>query len=695
MSDFKSYKKYILSSLKNDNDLIENIYLNINPVNLKGSALICPSRCSMEINDNNREDGMTITNDGLLSIEGSGSTTVQGSVQSELNKGSSKFEFYKILFFTPQIHKIDNENNDGELHIIFKDTNNEDKYQVNIVLFNENNDNSGVNDLLSQKLMDEYVLNNIPDKSKQENSITRSSQWYLTDLLPNNASYFSYILPDNNDVLMVLYEKSIILSSKFISALKDLNQNNYEFDYDVLPMNVALFYTFDPLNNKDKIELGEEKIISDDEVIRETLDQDKVIEYKKNINSEDFESMIDNYEKENTIKENLNQPLNYDKATNNKCDTKKNNNKKIFLIIFLINFIILIIVSFYYFFGLSKYAKFFKYDKTSDIVFLDGSEIMTLFFDSLYHSKLKDYKNTIMWFIRVILITYIVLFGISLFTNIINNNNGYFITCLAFSALILLIFIYILVKIFFFKIEYIISKNEINGYISLKDKLENIQNQGLYEKIKENSSNFFIKTSHSGIPTETFYLKKYVENLIQEKKNIKFNELINQDQVKLNELQELQKLKKEIDTYKQNLENSNNIEGEYHKLFKDAEINPYMEKDIKEELRKQYDNLVQNYGNNPFDIQSNNSSIDNLKNVNVEVSSLIKSDIKGFIDKAKELLTVIKNRLNSSQESIPNPPEQVQSAQLGGGGKQKKSLYKQKNIKRKDKVKEIIKLIKN
>ena len=77
MTDYKSYLSTIIrQSLSNDMELYQNVYQKVKPTLLSGNALICANRCSMELLGNVKEYNMTITNYGLLSLKGSGSTKV-------------------------------------------------------------------------------------------------------------------------------------------------------------------------------------------------------------------------------------------------------------------------------------------------------------------------------------------------------------------------------------------------------------------------------------------------------------------------------------------------------------------------------------------------------------------------------------------------------------------------------------------
>ena len=246
MTEYKSYLNYIQISLQNDPDLFKNVYQPLKPINLTGNALICANRCSMNILGNKRENGMTIINNGLLEIEGTGVAKVMGEVQSTINPSQNEdFEFYKIIFFINQFHKINSIKNDGEMHIIFK-SKSSNKYQVNCCLLNHN---SHSNEHISEKLIDEYILNNIPSNKKKQTSISYNQKWYLNDLIPPEESYFSYSL---QNVLFVLYEKPISISNMFLDKLEKSVMKGKTFNkiiYNKINPDIPLFYTYDQNQN--------------------------------------------------------------------------------------------------------------------------------------------------------------------------------------------------------------------------------------------------------------------------------------------------------------------------------------------------------------------------------------------------------------------------------------------------------------
>lgn len=493
MPNYTVFLKNMKDSLSDDLPLYQNIYSNLKPVNLKGNALICSSRCSMDIAGNRRENGVIINNTGILSISGSGTTTVSGTIQSDLVTGNEKFDFYKILFI-PQLHQINDIVSNGELHIIFKDKDSE-KYQVNCILFNQNNDNN--NELIAQKLVDEYFINNIPNRSKGQITIKRSSlKWYIADLVPMNQSYYSYILPNNNNVLMVLYEDPIHLSKEFIAKLKENVYNNtiYTFNYTNLNQNSALFYTYDSMTSKDKRDKNLKKICDNSDVSEkfnsndDNNDNSKTIIYNNTKTSNDLNNIINDIEKNNEVKEKLTDSetisdedvVNYNSETKNINDNKKKSISKIVITAILVFIYILgLIIMYIIYESKKKYAKEYKITDNSPSL-LDKSQFNKLFYNYITNlskdlSNNSNNSNKNLIFVGAIILSTFVYGGMYFFTNY-------------FNSVLSMIIIIVLMILSFFIIGYIIFKfNEFNLCYSVSK--ENLKELLKVNELKNKSNN--------------------------------------------------------------------------------------------------------------------------------------------------------------------------------------------------------------
>ena len=480
MTEYKSYLNYIQISLQSDPDLFKNVYQPLKPLNLTGNALICANRCSMNILGNKRENGMTIINNGLLEIEGTGVAKVMGEVQSNINPSQNEdFEFYKIIFFVNQFHKINSIKNDGEMHIIFK-SKSSNKYQVNCCLLNHN---SHSNEHISEKLIDEYILNNIPSNKKKQTSISYNQKWYLNDLIPPEESYFSYSL---QNVLFVLYEKPISISNMFLDKLEKSVMKGKTFNkiiYNNINPDIPLFYTYDQnQNHKNKkvytikenffTEEEQQKSINNEQqnnLSEEEEQQEEYQEEEEEEEQEEFEEEEEEYqEEEDVIKNDLRALINnqnrnnmspksvagrgrtrnYDDITGNTICTKKKGPTDIISLILTIIFVSLICI----YVGLMTYKSF----RLSNIPLLKDKNFFYNILGKIYQFSLgqyffaKNYKISLGIHIFILAI-FLILFILVVFNIVLNfaskGTNIYFIIVLIISILLL---IFDIIRVFLF-----------------------------------------------------------------------------------------------------------------------------------------------------------------------------------------------------------------------------------------------------
>lgn len=709
IEDYNSYISNIKNIFINTNNveeensnlnvkLYENIYSKIKPINLKGNALICSTRCSMDIIGDRRENGMILTNNGLLNIEGSSSTTVSGSVQSELNNNNkqSNYKFYKILFFIPQFHQINSVINKGEIHIIFKDSNSE-KYQVNCILFNENTDNNNIS--ISEKLMDEYVYKNIPDKSKGQKKIIKSDlNWYLTDLLPNNQSYYSYVLPDNNNILMVLYEKPILLSSDFIDKLKNMiYKNNYTIKYGELNNNSALFYTYDSMTNKNN-QSKNIKTISETENINESFNDDTkntenntTIIYENTKTSEDLQKIIEEKVKNSEILEhNSTQYIEYDSNTKNKegCKKDKSIGKTVLSWLFWI-FNLFLIISFIIILIIKRFRSNIEFkEEINGNMILDNIVFYKKFINMFFGDILKEHIKKI-GSISILIILTLILISIYLYSS--NVTLGLTISSFIFYIITIFIIISGLIYMWSNNLSYIISKDNKNG---------------IYEQVK-NYNNLYL-----GFTTkQTLSNSKILEDWIKEvkEKTVKnlyesiYTEILQSNNESKDELTKIEKLKKDIRSYVNNIRglSISSLRDNISSFFKNKEekisdLNNNIYNELYEKFKKitNIDNFLGSsdwntiIDNETFKIENNKDNIKTefiikIKNLLVELedeNDIFKQEFEELKKKYEDLL--------KTNLSIP-PPPQTQLIQLGGSKKQK--LYEEKEIKNTKTLKRILK----
>lgn len=696
MSDYKNFLLNIKNSLNNDLSLYENIYSKIEPINLTGNALICSTRCSMNISENKRENGIKISNTGILSIQGSGTTTVNGSIQSNLNISNNKenFEFYKILFFLPQFHKINNIKNNGEMHIIFKDTKS-NKYQINCILINEKKIN--LDEELSEKLVDEYITNNIPNKIKGEKTIIKPKlNWYLTDLIPNNKSYYSYILTNNNNVLVVLYENTINLSTKFINKLKNdvFKKNNYKFKYNKLNNDNALFYTYDSMKINKNINKNIKNITNNIDV-KENFDKNNTeIIYNKNKSSDEFKNIIENIEKNNNILEHAtNNTINYDDEIEQpkKCHMKKSNTKIILFIVFLsvnILFIIVFLIMFYY-----KY--YFAYNLLKKNNLLENnnnnetykSKIIELFRKSFLNYKKNNKSIKINFIIYIFLTIFITIY---LFTNydysIINN-----IFILITFFIILSIGIYYSIIFYPLKFYYHISNktddlrinlynnsNENNKFISV-----GFIDDSKINRNKELNTWLNILNNLNIIDLNEWKnkLKKYYSDSI-------FNEILNDN---TNNLNELKILKLSV------VKKKNEVENKYKKLNKKFDENilndiNYIFENNLEQSFVESENYKKFQNEKWYDIINDENNIIkliyNFNDVKNKLNNMIDDHINTLKNIYNDIDSLDKN-IQTNYNEIYNFPKPPSISQSGGN----LELYENKKIKNTKIIKQILKKI--
>ena len=272
-----TYRKYIQNSLKIEpQSQLQGFYNGFLPLNVVGSALICESQCTMEI-QNNDINGLTINNpNGLINIKpGLNSINntetfdlgVSGKVQSDLNSSLNNeiYKLYKIIFFPIPFLKINNGHSDAEMHIIFKEVTdkNDPKFQINVVLLNQTNiipDSNNIHKYQTYKFFEDIsnILNNSALSISKTIKSAQSFKWSVNDLLPAEQSYFSFISPNNNKFLIILYEHNIEIPDVFYNILKQStnligpqnelldtwkNDSKLYVSIEKIP-NIALFYTY-------------------------------------------------------------------------------------------------------------------------------------------------------------------------------------------------------------------------------------------------------------------------------------------------------------------------------------------------------------------------------------------------------------------------------------------------------------------
>jgi hypothetical protein len=681
----------------------------------------------MDIVGDRRENGFKISNSKFLSITGSGSTTVTGSIQSDLVTGNEKFDFYKIIF-VPQIHQMNGIVCDGEMHIIFKDKNS-DKYQVNCILFNQNSNSSS--ELIAQKLVDEYFINNIPNSSKGQKLIKKSSlKWYLSDLVPTNQSYYSYILPLNNNVLMVLYEEPIVLSKEFITKLKENVYNNisYTFTYDSLNENSALFYTYDSLTSKDKRDKNVKKICNSDDISEKfnsdnnKNDDNIEIIYNNTKTSSDLQNIISDIEKDTEIKEQLNSEMiseedivNYNSETNIDNCSNKSSKKIIFGIIMFILFILSLIIV-----GLITFSKF---KDSKKFVENEGSPPL------LNKEKfMKLYKNFVFTIVEnkngniltlsvfgIIIITTIIIGSIYAFSNY--SNILWLIFTIIFMILSSLVIIFMIVSKFAkFNLKYTIFKDgdDPSEDLSFKvDKLiSNTTQSGGQDVSSGNSSSSGNSNKYQNIFLSSIgnyynnnnvlisWIKGISENTI---KNF-FEELYQENKEKIEPIEtniiEIKKMHSDIETWNKNdLKNDPVTQPDLpdNDIFKfKGPIKKYLETQyLNQELIDKYlkeENWSAIYNSGEYfkekdTIKQKIEQIIKTDNEESNVESDIYKEIKKKHDEALKKIGTLKTPEVEIGEKPPTPPTQQ-------GGNTKYHFYEPKKTRNDRLVKKILKNLK-
>lgn len=737
MTDYKSYLSTIIrQSLSNDMELYQNVYQKVKPTLLSGNALICANRCSMELLGNVKEYNMTITNYGLLSLKGSGSTKVSGSIQSDIADDDTNFIFDKILFFNTPIHKIGENTSEGEIHIIFKDTKSK-KYQVNCVLYNKNNITN--NDLLAQKLMDEYVLENIPDKSKNQKSIKKIySNWYLTDIVPNEQSYYSYILSDNNNVLMVLYEKPIFLSEYFIEKVQiDVFDNkDFTFNYENLDDKTALFYTYDSMidnNERDickNIETFKEPFA--DDVLNDNGTDDNVeIVYDENLNSNEFKSMINQIEDDNQIKENLTSTggtgtLEYDSAILNSddCNSYPSRKKGIFITVMVILGLFVSIFLYVIYDNLYRIT-LFKQNRESKVPLLDKGTYLKMFFKNLFSGQGRIAMISLSLYILSFSVFHLI-YLISSF-----NNQTLFVFSVISLVILFIVIIIFIYKIFGKSLTYLINDSDNNGLY--KSVIELIRNQpennqtnqqgGVGEENESSSGNDLTnkyENIYLGIIQRTGLVTYILDNWINKRKESKIMKLFNQEyyNTKKEDIEDIINTKNSLkrkDTEINNLirrvnnaEKTTDFKNKEKEIFSEEFKNNYLNVDIKQILMEKFvDNVKyeQQQWNTIVDIKEDYkmkapNGYENQKEQFNEYINSTKSQFESYKNGQSQFNQINKliNDINEQIKKEKEPIGQIVPPPSQSGGFKKRhdnggELYQSKKIRNDKIVRSILKNI--
>ena len=117
------------------------------------------------------------------------------------------------------------------------------------------------------------IVSKLPNATLKNNSsikFNNSFKWSLNDLLPVEQSYFSFISPNNNKCLLILYENSVKIPDVFNRIISEGGNQQIKSqmqgwrtkpdrftNIDKLP-NIALFYTYN-VDSNNQINEGKTK----------------------------------------------------------------------------------------------------------------------------------------------------------------------------------------------------------------------------------------------------------------------------------------------------------------------------------------------------------------------------------------------------------------------------------------------------
>ena len=218
-----------------------NLFVPLLKPNVK--ILLCIDLCKFNLNLSDSEDLVVKHNSsGYLEINVEKEKSLMYSCYNKdigkctLDEMSIDEKFYldNIYIYCPSLHSVysNNEKNiyDGEIFLVFKNKVENDGiqlYNILCVFLKKTTDifeSSNANKLLGE------IMLNIPDSNTTKN--INNIKFDINDLIPNNKTFYNYVHTENDNINWYVYQNPLIINDKYLKKYIDnvsIVRNNNQY----------------------------------------------------------------------------------------------------------------------------------------------------------------------------------------------------------------------------------------------------------------------------------------------------------------------------------------------------------------------------------------------------------------------------------------------------------------------------------